>query len=393
MNNEELKKTRLRLIHEAVRMEKKPERVAHLSNFYTWTQLQFSELPLSETLRDYNVLEKCIRQFQETFNFDALLGVGFRNPFKVTDEMGTSFHVVDDVHGAVSYKDIELMKENEYGLFINNMYKFLWEEVMPRKFTAFNREKAGEKLYRAGKAYKEMTDSRNKIIKMLNDDYGVPEPLFDGGIPWLAFGIDYFFMTYRGIAGTSIDLRRRPEELLQACRVLDQELIDPLISEEALKITGSDENLPFDFSSFFLAHTILNKKNFEKYYWPSFKKAIDAIVKADKTIYILTEGNFDRFFEYLQDFPKGHIALHLEMDDIFEARKKLPNICLIGGMPTILLSTGTEQQCIDYAKRLIEEVGQDGGYILSQNKMVSFRNDCNPANLKAVSDFVTNYKA
>ena len=81
----------------------------------------------------------------------------------------------------------------------------------------------------------------------------------------------------------------------------------------------------------------------------------------------------------------------MEQDDIFKARKRLPNCCMIGGMPVSILGKGTEQECIDYAKKLIDVIGADGGFILSQNKYVSSKVDCKPENLKAVSNFVTQY--
>ena len=60
-------------------------------------------------------------------------------------------------------------------------------------------------------------------------------------------------------------------------------------------------------------------------------------------------------------------------------------------MTSALLGNGTPQECVDSAKKLIDEIGRDGGFILSQNKMLSYKEDCRRENLKAVSDFVLNY--
>jgi hypothetical protein len=79
----------------------------------------------------------------------------------------------------------------------------------------------------------------------------------------------------------------------------------------------------------------------------------------------------------------------LEQDDIFEMRKKLPNVALAGGMKTSLLGYGTKEECVDYAKKLIDTLGE--GFILSQDKMISFRNDIKRENLLAVHEFVRNY--
>ena len=43
-------------------------------------------------------------------------------------------------------------------------------------------------------------------------------------------------------------------------------------------------------------------------------------------------------------------------------------------------------------QKLIDELGSEGGFILSEDKMLSYRNDAKPENFKAVCDFVNNYK-
>ena len=96
--------------------------------------------------------------------------------------------------------------------------------------------------------------------------------------------------------------------------------------------------------------------------------------------------------EYLKDYPKGIITMHPEQDDVFELRKELPNCAILGGMPVSLLGNGTVKECVDYTKRLCDELGHDGGFILCQDKMVSFRNDAKPENVKAVCDFVREYR-
>ncbi|MPW25243.1 hypothetical protein GC105_05505 [Alkalibaculum sp. M08DMB] len=63
-------------------------------------------------------------------------------------------------------------------------------------------------------------------------------------------------------------------------------------------------------------------KQFEELYWPYLKNYIDQIVAADKTIYIYCESTMSRLFDYFSDFPKGHIILHLKVDDSYEIRNK-----------------------------------------------------------------------
>ena len=64
----------------------------------------------------------------------------------------------------------------------------------------------------------------------------------------------------------------------------------------------------------------------------------------------------------------------------------------MGGMTTDLLSNGTPEECVAYAKRLCGELGRDGGFIFSEGKMLSYRNDAKRENMKAVCEFVNNYR-
>ncbi|MBQ8909555.1 MAG: hypothetical protein IJY91_00790, partial [Oscillospiraceae bacterium] len=93
-----------------------------------------------------------------------------------------------------------------------------------------------------------------------------------------------------------------------------------------------------------------------------------------------------------KDYPKGVLTFHIEQDDPFAFREALPNVCIMGGLTTELLSNGTPEECVAYTKRLCDELGKDGGFILSEGKMLSYRNDAKRENYKAVCDFVAGYK-
>ena len=111
------------------------------------------------------------------------------------------------------------------------------------------------------------------------------------------------------------------------------------------------------------------------------------------TVRLFMEGSSKPFWDHFQDYKKGIITMHPETDDPFEMRKALPNCAILGGMTVELLGRGTPQECVDRTKELIDGLGAfDGGFVLSQDKMVTFKNDARPENLKAVSDFVLNYK-
>jgi hypothetical protein len=64
----------------------------------------------------------------------------------------------------------------------------------------------------------------------------------------------------------------------------------------------------------------------------------------------------------------------------------------MGGMANSMLGRGTKQQCLDRAKHLIDELGADGGYIMSQDLIGSYRSDAKRENLEAVCNFVREYR-
>ena len=86
------------------------------------------------------------------------------------------------------------------------------------------------------------------------------------------------------------------------------------------------------------------------------------------------------------------MTFHIEQDDPFAFREALPNVCIMGGLTTDLLANGTPEACVAYTKRLCDELGKDGGFILSEGKMLSYRNDAKRENYKAVCDFVNSYR-
>lgn len=231
----------------------------------------------------------------------------------------------------------------------------------------------------------EFSQFASQTIEKFIDTYDTP-PVFDMfKVPLLP--IENFFGYYRGIRELSVDLRKYKGQLKAA---MDRDFEEEVFPKFQKDLAESNEKFAVDSYTALLAHSVMSHKQFEELYWPYLKRIIDEVVKADKTIYIFCESNILRLADFFQDIPKGHVILHPELDDIFELRKKLPNICIAGGMKTKLLGTGTPQECADYAKYLLDNMGD--GFIFSQDKMISFRNDCRRKNLLAVNEVVRNYR-
>lgn len=385
MNNSELLSYRRQLFQDAVRF-RKGDRIPHLSNFVFWPIL-YCGYKLSEACRNWDIMEEVQRSFLDEFSFDLTrpLGTTLCNPPAMADGIGTPAHIFDDENGMVSIHDNRFLDPEDYDEFISDKNRCDWEKVLPNKYPAWNELTVGD-LVKPIEEFQKYNSYVAKMTAALKEDYGLPSiDCVMGGMA----GIEMMFTPYVGMKGMARDMRKFPDKIQAACESLERGT-DQIIS----MITNPDldeSQSAFTTSLTFLSHVFLNPKQWDAFYWPRLKKILDAVVEADKTIYMFIEGKIDRFYSYFAEYPAGHIAMHLEQDDLYEARNAMPNVCLVGGLTTEVLGTATPQECVSKTKQLIDDLGSHGGFILSQNKMVSYLRDAKPENVRAVCDFVNNY--
>ncbi len=389
MNNTELMNDRIRVIHDAARMEKRPYRVPHIGNVWNWMHVYMDE-PLNTILRDYSLIERDLRAMEEAYNFDAIVTIALRNPLRIFDPIGQAAHHVDEKTRSVHIEQPDIMKGEEYPEFSADMVRMMWTKMMPRKFPSLCEPGGETKLLKSAEEFLLFTQKQTEFIDMLTKDYGMPRPMTGGETPMVMPSFEFFFGYFRGIRDAAIDLRRHKEELAEACAALDSVFVDPVFDQPWTP--GPNDALLFDICSCFMGHIVMNRKQLDVFYQPFIKKARDMLVKNNKSLYIFLEGAGSPLWQYMEDIPKGHLAIQLDMDDIYQTRESLPNACLIGGMPSALLGNGTPDQCVDKARALVETVGANGGFMLSQDKMLSIRSDAKPENMKAVSEFIRDFR-
>ena len=110
----------------------------------------------------------------------------------------------------------------------------------------------------------------------------------------------------------------------------------------------------------------MSDKQFEKFYWPSLKKVIDACIDEGILVSLFAEGSYETRLSSVNEFPKGAVHWMFDKTDMAKAKKALGDKCSISGnVPTSLLLTGTPQQVKEYCRKLIEICAPGGGYILS----------------------------
>jgi uroporphyrinogen-III decarboxylase len=137
------------------------------------------------------------------------------------------------------------------------------------------------------------------------------------------------------------------------------------------------------------ADSFMSIKQYETFYWPTFKKVVMALVNEGIYPILFAEGSYNKRLDIIGDFPKGSVAWYFDQTDIFEAKKKIGDkLCIIGNVPTSLIMTGTPQQVKEHCRKLIEVCGKGGGYVLAGGANVD---EGNPENLRAMMAAVREY--
>src|SRR4030042_4250419 len=160
-------------------------------------------------------------------------------------------------------------------------------------------------LQKVGREMKKWRSRQLKFSKMMLD-LGYPNYTHAGALP----PYDIISISMRGMQGTMFDMYRQPEKLIELCNyVLEQTLARPLPPPNAMgyirlfmTITRGSDNF-------------ISVKQWEKFYWPTFKKLVTELIKKGGTPCIFFEGNCDSRMEYLLALPKGKFLARLQQTD------------------------------------------------------------------------------
>jgi len=357
------------------------KRVPLFSNFWTWKILD-AGYRVDDALSDYDLLEKINCDFHELYQFDAYIEAGFRNPMRVAAALGGGFHYVDESGELLLIDDHSVLFADEYLEYVDDILAFNWSKILKR--TARPGLTLGE-LKNAVFEFINFGTFVGKMAEKFVGEYGAYFPQNNDGMMFIP--LDTFFVGLSGMRQLAVDLVRDKGVVKEAVDTLFDKTIQPILDNAP---NLNNQGCIAAMGSVLFAHSMLSTKNFEDLYWVHLKKIIDTAIANNHKMFIFCESSMLRFAEFFEDIPKGVLVIHPEQDDIFEFRKRLPNIAIAGGMPTNLLGYATPKECVDYAKHLIDELGE--GYIFSQDKMMSYRNDATRENLLAVNDFVRGYE-
>ena len=284
--------------------------------------------------------------------------------------------------GQFQFVEREFMKAEDYDEFLEDPVDWSIRTYLPRAFTALESFSTlpplGMTLFGcyhlfsvAQYANPALIEAFQKIAKaaQLTADrakltmehgqrmvaLGFPPNVLTGAL--LEAPYDFMSDTLRGMRGIMLDMLKRPDKLLVA-----QEKVTHFELKSVLATGMKQALLPLHRGS----DGFMSLNQFEKFYWPQLKGLMLQLIDNGIRPGCFYEGVWDERLEYLTELPKGKTFGMFQASDIFKVKEVLGDtMCIIGGMPNSLIQSGTVQEVRDYTNKLCQEVGKDGGFIMS----------------------------
>jgi len=397
-------------IKDAIQLKRTPDRVpvTILPSMFPFT---YGGITVQEAMYDYNRCVSAFKKFILEFKPDMHIGAAAPGPGKFFEILDYKLYAWPG-HGIAntsSYQFLEgeYMKAEEYDLLITDPSFFFQNFYLPRVFgalqgfqmlppltgilemygVAFNFIPYAFPPVQA--SYKSLFEAGAEALKWAMAIGSSNEDLASLGFPNILGGFtkapfDTIGDTLRGTKGIIMDMYRRPEKLLKALEVITPIMIGMGLG--AAKQTGN----PLIFIPLHKgADGFLSDEQFKRFYWPYLKQVILGLIEEGCVPFLALEGHWSTRLEIIQEIPKGKTLWMVDQTDMLRVKETLgKNACLLGNLSSSLLKIGSVDEVRAYCKKLIDNVGKDGGFIMSNG---AFFDEAKAENIKVMVDFTKEY--
>ena len=406
---EALHKARVTRFIKAIKLEE-PDRVPVLLPVGSYPAY-YAGSSFYKIMYDYNELRRAWIKFMDDFgDMDTFMGPGLIPSGRISEALDVKMmkwpgHGVGKDVTMQQVVEGEYMKADEYDWLLMDPTDYNLRVTLPRTtglFEPFRKLPPLRMLFGGASWVGILADPEiRKVFQTLMDladEYkqhqaAVMEvntlarargyPSFFGG-PMAQAPYDFFADMQRGTRGITLDLYRQPEKLLEAIDVQLKLTINTAIKNYPMT------NCPLCMMPLHKGDdTFMSDKQFEKFYWPTYRKVLLALINEGLVPIGFAEGKYNNRLKQVTDMPKSGMVWWFDQTDMKEAKKVLGNVsCIMGNVPTSIVMTGTKQQVKERCRQLIEDCAPGGGYILAGGAQVD---KCPPENLHVMMEAVEEY--
>ena len=285
--------------------------------------------------------------------------------------------------GFFQHPNVSHMDFDEYPEFISDPFAFIVEKMHPRVFGILRDDpKYGyiRMQLAAGVTAAQSAGMRPKLIEQFQRSSSAV-PVGTANAPF-----DYIADYIRSFSDIVIDMRRKPQWVLDAC-----EGALALQTEELKKIKKPAGSIIPTINTALHMAPYLKPKDFEKFWWPGFKTLAETMLGLGLHPVVFAEQNWDPHFEAFNDI-KGHLHISFESTDPQLAADKLGKQHHMSHFyPSGLFRSASAEECIDEAKRLLDILAPGGRYIFAPNRPLIRKGDGDVRKVAEVAEFVREY--
>lgn len=393
MNTEQLYQERLTRFVTALRNEK-PDKIP-IRPFVAEFVAKYAGSTCQQVCHDYNLAFEATVKCAKEFDWDAVVANMVYVWTGLAQAAGLRYYGIPGIGipHTVGFNYIEppeeqaFMRADEYDAFIDDPTGFLYNVWLPRVSTevaaigqpATYRNNIA--LVKSSMAMLTYFYAFGPQVVRLRHECGTASAI--AGIFKAPF--DIIADKLRGYVGLTMDMHTQPDKVLKACEALMPHLV-----HVGLTTADPSKQVPIGFWMHRGCVPFISPKQFASHYWPTLKPCIEEFWKHGHQTMFYAEGKWDFHLDDFATLPQRSILYHVDQGDIFLAHRKLHHkFALSGGIPNVLLSYGTPQEVRDIAKKVIDGVAKDGGYIMDAGAIM--QNDVSIENLRALTDFAREY--
>jgi len=364
-------------------------------------------LPQKATMYDrWEEASKAVIQFHKDFEWDSaaasfMMSGSAMEMLGQTNMKWAGYGLPDDVQ--YQYVEQEYMKADEYDHFLNDPSDFVLRRFLSRMYTSLKGLGKMPKFSSAGismggrftmpfmdpevietltimKKAAELSIAPGKVLMETS------RRLTEMGFPLLYRGygaapFDILGDTLRGTRGVLTDLYRCPENVLKACEKLLDLIQIPDVPLGAPPLIMMPLHKGDD--------THVSLKQFEKFYWPTFKELLNRMINEGLIPAPFAEGVYTQRLNHLLELPEKSVLWYFDRTDMHKAKDVLGGHSPIkGNVPITLIATGTPEQVKACCKDLIDYCGKGGGYIICSGTQFD---DAREETVRALIDFSKEY--
>jgi hypothetical protein len=392
-SNEERYAARLKRYVAAMRCQK-PDMVP-IRPFVAEFTAKYCGMTSQDVSGDYEKAFLAARRSAADFDWDAVVGNMVYGWMGLVKAIGLRYYAVPgmEVPHDTAFQYLEppegeaWMRPDEYDALIADPTGYLFNVWLPRVATdvaALGQPvtfRNNMSFLKGGMAMLQYFSGFGRQAALLRSESGTVSAI--SGI--LKAPFDIIADKLRGYRGLCMDVFRQPEKVLKACDALA-----PHLCHVAMSGADPEKNVPIGLWMHRGCVPFVSPQQFARFYWPTLREIIEELWSHGFQTLFYAEGDWTANLAAIAELPERSIVFHVDRSDVDQVAKTLKGkFAISGGMPNDLLAFGKPEDVRAAAKRLIDTLGRDGGYIMDASAIM--QDDTSAENLRVMTEFTREY--